>query len=272
MSETTWNPPEIDVTKPATARVYDYWLGGKDNFAADRVAGEDVARMLPNIRTIARENRRFLGIAVRRLAELGVRQFLDIGTGIPTSPNTHEVAQSIHPDARVVYVDHDPIVLAHARAMMRCPAPGRTGYVDGDLRDPDKILASRVTRELLDFDQPIGLLLIAVLHFVKDSDGAADILKTLIDALPAGSHVAITHVTAEYDPEGIGKGIAVYDRAGMPVQCRSAAELEELVTGLGLRVLDPGVAPPLDFLDPEDTTSIRPSAAETSFNAVIAAV
>jgi hypothetical protein len=272
MVEVAWNPPEVDVAKPATARVYDYWLGGKDNFAADRAAGDEVARRLPNVFTMARENRRFLGVAVRRLAGLGIRQFLDIGTGIPTSPNTHEIAQAIHPDAHVVYVDHDPIVLAHARAKMRCPAPGRTGYVDADLRDPKAILSSHVTRDLLDFNQPVAVLLIALLHFIPDADNPADIINTLIKALPAGSHIAISHATNEYDPEGIAKATAVYEAAGLTPRIRSGAELEELVEGVGLRPLDPGVAPLRDFTDDEDGFAIRPPAAETSFNAVIAAV
>jgi hypothetical protein len=273
MAEQVWNPPEIDVTVPATARMYDYWLGGKDNFEADRQAAEKIAQRLPVVFTGVRENRRFHGIAVRRLAEAGVRQFLDIGTGIPTSPNTHEIAQSVHPDAHVVYVDNDPIVLAHARAKMRCPAPGRTGYVDADARDPVKILSSRVVAELIDFEQPVGLLMVALLHFIPTEDDPAAVLATLADALPAGSYVVISHATADHAPAEIAKAVEVYQEAGIPAEVRSGDQLEEMARQAGLRVLEPGVVAVSEFTDPEDDLSflMRPSRTEACFNGLIAA-
>src|ERR1700723_2083155 len=170
-------PPEIDTSRPHSARVYDYMIGGKNNFAADRETAAQVLRHSPNAHTAARENRAFLGRAVRFLAaEAGIRQFLDIGTGLPTTNNVHEVAQSVAPAARVVYADNDPLVLAHARALLTSSPEGRTAYIHADLRDPQSVLSNPAVREVLDFGQPIALMLVAVLHFVPDEFKPAQVM------------------------------------------------------------------------------------------------
>jgi S-adenosyl methyltransferase len=171
--------PVIDTTKPHSARVYDYYLGGKDHFAADRETGQKAMQSWRAVRTAVQENRAFLGRAVRYLAgEAGIRQFLDIGTGLPSANNVHEVAQEVAPESRVVYVDNDPIVLAHARALLTSSPEGRTAYIDADLREPEKILASPAVSETLDLSQPVALMLVAVLHFLVDADNPAAIVAT----------------------------------------------------------------------------------------------
>ena len=182
--------------------MYDYFIGGKNHFAADRQTAAKVLRHSPSIRVAARENRAFLGRAVRYLAaEAGIRQFLDIGTGLPTTNNVHEVAQESAPSARVVYVDNDPLVLAHARALLTSSPEGRTAYIHADLRDPEAILSSPVVREVLDFSQPVALILVAILHFVPDEFGPAKILATLTDALPPGSYLASSHLVTDHAPD-----------------------------------------------------------------------
>ena len=194
-------PPEIDTSKPHPARMYDYFIGGKNHFAADRETAAKVLQNSPSTRTAARENRAFLGRAVRYLAaEAGIRQFLDIGTGLPTTSNVHEVAQAVAPSSRVVYTDNDPMVLAHARALLTSAPEGRTAYIHADLRDPAAILSDPATRDVLDFSQPIALMLVAVLHFIPDEDNPAAILATLLDALPSGSYLVASHSTAEHAP------------------------------------------------------------------------
>jgi hypothetical protein len=179
--------PEIDTSRPAPARVYDYLLGGKSHFAADREVADRVLASVPAGRTAARENRAFLGRAVRYLAaEQGVRQYLDIGTGLPAAGNVHEAAQRAAPESRVVYVDRDPMVIAHARALLTSSPQGRTGYLQADLRDPEAILGDPVTRETIDFTQPVALILTAVLHHIQDEDSPGKIVATLVDALPPG--------------------------------------------------------------------------------------
>jgi hypothetical protein len=190
----------IDTSVPHPARRYDYLLGGKDNFAADRAAADEIVKRHPTARLSVRENRWFLHRAVRWLAGQGIGQFLDIGTGIPTSPNTHEIAQRSDPAARVVYVDNDPLVLAHARALLGGDPRGRTAYLEADLREPRAILDDPQLRETLDLGRPVGLLLIAVLHFVRDDDHPRKIIRTLVDELPDGSHVVASHATGEYMP------------------------------------------------------------------------
>src|SRR5689334_13930012 len=192
----------IDTSKAHPARMYDYLLGGKDHFEADREAIAALMRAVPSARTGARENRAFLGRAVRYLvAEAGISQFLDIGAGLPSANNVHEVAQGLVPSCRVVYVDNDPIVLAHARALLTSSAEGKTAYIHADLREPEKVLGDPVTRQTLDFSQPIALMLVAVLHFVPDEAQPRRIVDTLLGALPPGSYLAATHVTAEHDPD-----------------------------------------------------------------------
>ncbi len=254
--------PQIDVSRPHAARMYDYFLGGKDHFAADRETAEIALQSYNAIRTGARENRSFLGRAVRYLAEeAGIRQFLDIGTGLPNANNVHEVAQSVTPEARVVYVDNDPIVLVHAKALLTSSPEGRTAYIDADLREPEKILAHPAAHDLLDFSRPVGLLLVAVLHFIPDADEPHRIVRTLVDALPSGSYLAASHVSPEHDPEGIGSMIASYCSAGVPSQARSMDEFASLAFD-GLRLVDPGVEAVSDWRPDHDGP--RPTAAEVS--------
>ena len=208
-------PKEIDTSRPHPARTYDYFLGGKNNFAADREVADKVLEAWPSIRVGVRENRKFLARVVRYLAEeVGIRQFLDIGTGLPTADNTHEVAQAVAPTARVVYVDNDPLVLAHARALLTSSPEGRTAYIHADLRDPVAILNDPVTREVLDFDQPIALMLIAILHMIPDEEKPAEIMATLLDALPSGSFVVASHITGEHS-EGAASGERTFQRANL---------------------------------------------------------
>lgn len=189
----------IDVTVAHPARRYNYWLGGKDNFQADRESGDAIAAHFPSVRTAAQENRRFLRRAVRYLTdEAGIRQFLDIGTGIPTADNTHEVAQAADPRCRVVYVDNDPIVLAHARALLTSTPQGATCYLDADLRDPDRILAHPQLRRTIDLDRPVALMLVAILHFVTDDEDPYGLVRRLVDALPSGSFLTMSHVTTDH--------------------------------------------------------------------------
>ncbi|HEX6452871.1 MAG TPA: SAM-dependent methyltransferase [Trebonia sp.] len=188
--------PEFDTSVAHQARVYDYLLGGKDNYAADRAAAEAWLKVNPDTVFTVLANRAFLGRAVRYLsAEAGIRQFLDIGTGIPTAGNTHHVAQAIAPESRVVYVDYDPIVLAHARALLTSRGAGATDYIHADLRDTPAILSQ--ARELLDFTQPVAITLIAILHAIPDSDDPHSIVASLLDAVPPGSYLAISHMGSD---------------------------------------------------------------------------
>ena len=185
-------PAKIDTSVAHIARVYDYWLGGKDNYAADRQGAEEVIAAYPGIRTTVRAQRAFLGRAVRYLTvEAGVRQFLDIGTGLPSANNTHEVAQEAAPESRVVYVDNDPIVLAHARALLEGSPEGASAYVDADLRDTGKILEAAAAT--LDFAKPVGVIMIGILHCLPDDDDPAGIVAQVVDAVPSGSYLAIAH-------------------------------------------------------------------------------
>jgi len=196
--------PTFDTSVAHVARVYDYWLGGKDNFAADRAAGEQSIKAFPNIVLSARANRAFLARAVRFLAgEAGIRQFLDIGTGIPTANNTHEVAQSVASESRVLYVDNDPVVASHARALLASDPAGTTAYVEADLRDPQKILASAAQQ--LDLGRPVALMLMAILQHLGDQDDPYGIVATLLGALPAGSYLALSHPAKDIDAASMAK-------------------------------------------------------------------
>ncbi|MDT3446609.1 MULTISPECIES: SAM-dependent methyltransferase [unclassified Pseudofrankia] len=231
---------ELYMDRPHSARMYDYYLGGKDSYPADQEAAELVLNDFPQAPTVARCNRAFLVRATRFLAaEAGIRQFLDVGTGIPTSPNLHEVAQSVAPDARVVYVDNDPLVLAHARALLTSRTGGATAYLDADLRDPEKTLASPEVRNTLDLSRPVALSLIAILHFIPDTADPYGIVTTLLDALPAGSYLTLTHATADFAPEQADKAAAIYQARGIPAQARSRDEVERFFTGLDM--VSPGV-------------------------------
>ena len=234
-------PPEIDTSRPHSARVYDYMIGGKNNFAADRETAAQVLRHSPNAHTAARENRAFLGRAVRYLtAEAGIRQFLDIGTGLPTTNSVHEVAQSVDPSCRVVYADNDPLVLVHARALLTSSAAGRTAYINADARDPGAILDNPVVRDTLDFGQPVGLMLVALLHFVPDEDKPAEIVATLLDALPSGSYLTASHLTMEHDTDAAGRGLQAMRGAGISMQKRASDEFARLAF-TGLELVPPGV-------------------------------
>jgi hypothetical protein len=191
----TGNPlPEIDTTVPHSARIWNYWLGGKDNYAVDREAGEAFCEIFPGMVDVARAVRHFLARAVRYLAdEAGIRQFLDIGTGLPTVDNTHEIAQRAAPESRIVYVDNDPLVLAHARALLTSTPQGATDYLDADLRDPDTILEAAA--QTLDFSRPIGLMLLGIMAHISDDGEAQSILNRLLDALPSGSHLVLSDGT-----------------------------------------------------------------------------
>ncbi|MFC4108695.1 SAM-dependent methyltransferase [Micromonospora zhanjiangensis] len=233
----------IDPTVPHPARRYDYWLGGKDNFAADRHSGDAVAAAYPAIRTTAIENRRFMHRATRQLAAgAGIRQFLDIGTGIPTRPNLHEVAQSVAPDTRVVYVDNDPIVLNHARALLASNPKGATAYVDADLRQPDRILTDDELLATLDLTRPVGLMLVAILHFLVDHDEAYRVVRTLVDALPSGSHLVISHATTDLVPPRVAASAAPTSDAS---QIRMSFRTRDQIAAFfdGLELLPPGVSP-----------------------------
>jgi S-adenosyl methyltransferase len=196
--------PDFDTSVAHVARVYDYWLGGKDNFAADRAAGDQAIQAFPNIPLSARANRAYQARVVRFLAgEAGIRQFLDIGTGIPTANHTHEVAQSVAPECRVVYVDNDPVVLLHARALLASHPAGATDYVDADLRDPQKILDG--AGQLLDFRRPVAVMLMAILQHIDDEHDPYAIVATLMDAVPAGSYLALSHPASDIDAEAMAK-------------------------------------------------------------------
>ncbi|MEV6832939.1 SAM-dependent methyltransferase [Streptomyces sp. NPDC051133] len=231
--------PPIDTSRPHPARVYDWFLGGKDNYPVDERLGRTITAIDRGAARNARANRAFMQRATRTLVEDGIRQFLDIGTGIPTEPNLHRIAQSVAPDARVVYVDNDPIVLAHAGALLRGTPEGVTEYVQADARDPHTILerAGRV----LDLGRPVALSLIALLHFVADEDGAHDVVRTLVGALAPGSCLVLSMMTADFEPENVRKGIAAYAAGGVTLVARSRDEVAAFFTGLDL--LEPGVVP-----------------------------
>jgi hypothetical protein len=231
-------PADLRTDVPHPARVYDYLLGGKDNFPADRTAAEHGRSSNPASDVAPGANRDWLRRAVTYLAaEQGIRQFLDIGTGLPTSPNVHEVAQGIDPSARVVYTDHDPIVLAHARALLASGPSGATDYLDADLRDPKQIIEA--AKRTLDFDQPVALLLVAIVHFVGDADEPHRIIRQLIDALPSGSYLALSHLTGDFLPEQWKKVEAIYAARGVTMQVRPKAEIERFFDGLEL--VEPGI-------------------------------
>jgi O-methyltransferase involved in polyketide biosynthesis len=229
----------IDTTVPHSARIWNYWLGGKDNFAVDREAGDRVAAMLPIIVAQARADRAFLGRAVRYLAgPAGVRQFLDIGTGLPTADNTHQVAQRVAPEARIVYVDNDPLVLSHARALLTSSPEGRCDYLDADLREPEKVLAGAA--QTLDFTQPVALLLLGVLHHIPSTDQAQEIVRQLVAALPPGSFLAINHSTSAVSGAAMEDAVAHWNRVGTPTMTlRSPEQIARFFDGLDL--VPPGV-------------------------------
>jgi hypothetical protein len=231
--------PAIDTTVSHSARVWNYWLGGKDHYPVDREVGDKVAEMYPDIVQLARAARSFLTRAVRYLAgEAAIRQFLDIGTGLPTVSNTHQVAQSIAPESRIVYVDNDPIVLTHARALLTSSAEGVTDYIDADLQDPERIL--REAARTLDFTKPAAITLIAVLHHITDYNEARSIVNRLVGAVPSGSYLVISHSTNVIYGAASDEAVARWNKFGKPpVTLRSPEQIAGFFDGLEL--LEPGV-------------------------------
>jgi hypothetical protein len=235
-------PQGVDANVPHSARIYDYWLGGKDNFAVDRAVGEAMIKAIPGMRYMAGENRKFVHRAARDLvAKEGLRQFLDIGTGIPTRPNLHEIAQEVAPETRVVYVDNDPIVLVHARALMVSSPEGRSEYISADLRDVRSILDEPVVLDTLDLTQPVGLTLIAVLMLLADDDDPWATVAALRDAMPSGSVLAITHPTADFAPGQVAEAVAAATGAGMTLVARTKDEVQRFFGDWEL--LEPGLVP-----------------------------
>ena len=229
----------IDTTVAHSARVHDYWLGGKDNFAVDRAVGDEVMAAYPGIVTSVRAGRAFLTRVVRFLAaEVGIRQFLDIGTGIPAVNNTHEVAQAVAPSCRVVYVDYDPVVLLHARALLASSAQGAVEYIEADLRDPRPILEQAA--RMLDFSRPVAVMLIAVMHLIGDQDDPNGIVRQLMAAVPRGSYLALSQVASDIEPEKMAEGARRYNRRSRETQ-RHRSHAEVLRFFDGLELLEPGL-------------------------------
>ncbi|GAA3710281.1 SAM-dependent methyltransferase [Nonomuraea antimicrobica] len=252
----------FDPNTPSVARLYDYYLGGKDNFPADREAAERILSVAPELRAAARANRAFLGRAVRHLAEAGITQFLDIGTGLPTQGNVHEVAKKVTPDAKVVYVDRDPVVLVHARALLA--DQGDTTVIEGDLREPGAVLGHPDTRRLIDFDRPVGVLLVAIMHFIAEADRPGEIIATLREAMAPGSYLVLSHGTSDARPAAVDRGTEVYRNASAQLTLRGRERIMELFEGFEL--VDPGLvwlpqwrpeqADEIDFVDGPESSLI----------------
>ena len=236
------DPVAFDTSVAHIARVYDYWLGGKDNFAADREAAEQAIAANPGVRAGVLANRAFLARAVRYLAaDCGVRQFLDIGTGIPTADNTHEVAQAVAPESRIVYVDNDPVVLLHARALLASHPAGAADYIDADLRDTGTILTAAA--RTLDFSQPIAIMMLLILHLIPDEDDPYGIVARLLDAVPSGSHLVITHVAADIEVEAMAEMAQRLNRlVAQKGTMRTRAQVARFFNGLELA--PPGIVQP----------------------------
>jgi hypothetical protein len=262
------DPFEIDTTVAHPARRYNYWLGGTVNFEADRISGDAVAADLPTVRIFVMENRRFLRRAVTYLVkEAGIRQFLDIGTGIPAAGNVHEVAQALAPESRVVYVDNDPVVLAHAQRLLAGTPTGATAYIHADMRDPEAIFGNADLRETLDLSRPVALILISVVPFLTDDDDAYGRMNALTERLPPGSYLAMSHATTDFmPPETAERADAVNQRENArsrdSVQIRDRAEFARFFTGM--TVVPPGIQsisewrnddPPDERTSPADTGS-----------------
>jgi hypothetical protein len=245
--------PKLDASVPHSARVWNYWLGGKDNYPADRMVGDQVMAMFPDITRLARADRAFLGRAVRYLAgEAGIRQFLDIGTGLPTANNTHQVAQAIAPESRIVYVDNDPLVLVHARALLTSTREGACDYIDADLRDTGKILAEAA--KTLDFTQPVALMMLGIVGQIPDSDHPESIIKRLMDALPAGSYLTLSD--GVNTSETFTEAVRHYnENSASTYHPRSPGQIISFFEGL--EPVEPGVVPLMQWR-PEATPFVEP--------------
>jgi hypothetical protein len=250
---------------PSAARVYDYLLGGKDNYPADRTVAESMIAQLPNVKLAVQWNRAFLRRVVRYLVnEAGIRQIIDIGAGLPTVRNTHEIALEANPAARVVYVDHDPVVLAHARSMLQ--GVPNTAIIEQDLLEPDKILADPTLERLIDFGEPAALLFLSILHFVADEADPAGLIARLASPFPAGTHVAISHATPDIVP-AVNDVERVFDHATEQAHVRSRAEVQRLVAGM--EIVEPGLTwPPEWHPDPDD---VVPANADQAYYCVVVA-
>lgn len=255
-------PVDIRQDRAHSARIYDYFLGGKDNYPADREAAAKIEQAIPSVRAVARENRAFMVRAVRHLSELGVRQFLDIGTGIPTEPNLHQIAQRTLPDARVVYVDNDPIVLAHARALLTGTPEGAIRYVQADVTEPERILADPAVRQTLDFGEPVALSLIALCHFVP-GERVYDIIDTLLAPLGSGSFLVMTHLTPDFAPDMVEGTVRAYRQSGIEMEARSYEEVSRFFRDMEL--IEPGIVA-IDAWHP-DGGEPRPNPIVTSLHA-----
>ncbi|WP_067793172.1 SAM-dependent methyltransferase [Actinomadura formosensis] len=269
--ETERVPPGIDPTKAHPSRRYNYWLGGKDNFAADRESAAVVASAFPTVALSARENRAFLKRVVTHLAgEAGIDQFFDIGTGLPSAGNVHEVAQAIEPTSRIVYVDNDPVVLVHARALLTSHPAGKTAYIEADLRDPDAILRNTELRRTLDMSRPVALMLVATMHFITDDDDPYGILARLLSPLPSGSHLVMTHATNEHlTPEQYAANVEANERSGVPFRLRSREEFARFFDGL--EILSPGITSVVEWRS-EDPPEKPPSVEDVSMLCAVARV
>ncbi|MGH3280280.1 MAG: SAM-dependent methyltransferase [Trebonia sp.] len=242
--------PGFDTTAASPARIWNYWLGGKDHFASDRAASEQVLAAMPSLMQIAQATRRFLQDAVTQLArDHGVRQFLDIGTGLPTADNTHEVAQRLAPESRIVYVDHDPSVLRHAQALLTSTPEGKTDYIQADLRDTDAILAAAA--RTLDFTKPVAILLITILHFIPDPVRPHEIVRRLVDAVPPGSYLVILHAPSDIRGDEVAEMARRYNAtASAPITPRPREEVERFFDGLDM--LGPGLVNLTQWWDSEE--------------------
>jgi hypothetical protein len=252
--EDGWVPPGVNTSVPHSARMYDWWLGGKDNYASDRELGKAFLQAIPSLKTMAKANRAFLRRTVDHLVrEAGIRQFLDIGTGIPTEGNVHEIAQAVAPESRVVYVDNDPIVLVHARALMPSSSEGTTAYIDADVRCPERILNHPALARTLDLNQPVALTLIAILMLLEDDEDPWHVTRTLMDALPSGSYLVISHPGWDFDPQAMAAVETAARRAGIVLATRTRQDVERFFGDW--RMVEPGVVP---------VTEWRPSGEPTS--------
>lgn len=257
------SPSQIRTDQPSPARIYDYWLGGKNNYPVDRDVAETILAMAPTTRECIQENRAFLRRAVRYVAGQGVEQFLDIGCGLPFSPNVHEVAQGVVPGARVVYVDSDPIVRAHAEALMASADPAHIAVLHADAREPRAILDHPDTRRVLDFDRPVGILLVALLHFIQESDDPAALIGTLLHDFPEGSYLVVSHGTADFNPVGAREATETYHATSSYLP-RAGTAIEELLRGL--EIVEPGLVPIAQWPD----TSVPARAEDLGMYACVA--